>query len=133
MKQSRTKLAKAVADRSLKNGSSPKLSQEVAAYLLDEGRVDELDSLLRDVEAEWAAAGYVEVLAYSAHELDTQVRSEIEREAKKLYPAAKKVIITSIHDPEVIGGVRLTIADNQLDLSIEAKLNKFKQLTAGKD
>jgi len=133
MKQSRTKLAKAVADRSLKNGSSPKLSQEVAAYLLDEGRVDELDSLLRDVEAEWAAAGYVEVLAYSAHELDTQVRSEIEREAKKFYPAAKKVIITSIHDPEVIGGVRLTIADNQLDLSIEAKLNKFKQLTAGKD
>jgi hypothetical protein len=25
------------------------------------------------------------------------------------------------------------IANNQLDLSIEAKLNKFKQLTAGKD
>jgi F0F1-type ATP synthase delta subunit len=133
MKQSRTKLAKAIADRSLKNGSSPKLSQEVAAYLLDEGRVDELDSLLRDVEAEWAAAGYVEVLAYSAHELDTRVKSEIEREAKKLYPAAKKVIITSIHDPEVIGGVRLMIANNQLDLSIEAKLNKFKQLTAGND
>jgi F0F1-type ATP synthase delta subunit len=30
----------------------------------------------------------------------------------------------------VIGGVRLSLANQQLDLSVESKLNKFKQLTA---
>jgi F0F1-type ATP synthase delta subunit len=133
MKQSRTKIAKAVAERTLKNGISAGLSKEIAAYLMDEGRISELDSLLRDVEADWASAGYVEVLAYSAHELDAEVRKEIDREARNLYPAAKKIIVTHVHDPEIIGGVKLMIANNQLDLSIEAKLNKFKQLTAGKD
>jgi F0F1-type ATP synthase delta subunit len=37
--------------------------------------------------------------------------------------------VTEVLDPEVLGGVRLSLANQQLDLSVEAKLNKFKQLT----
>jgi F0F1-type ATP synthase delta subunit len=133
MKAPRTKLARAVADRTLQSGVSKKLSREVAAYLLSERRVNDLDSILRDVQADWAEAGFVEVLASSAHPLTAAAKADITKRAKQLYPAAKRVIVTEVHDPLVIGGVRLSVANQQLDLSVEAKLNTFKQLTtAGK-
>jgi F0F1-type ATP synthase delta subunit len=131
MKQSRTKLASLVAGQTLKSGISKRLSREVAAYLLSERRVNELDSVLRDVQADWAEAGYVEVQATSAHQLTAAVKADISRQfAKRLYPNAKRIIVTEIHDPTVIGSVRLSLADRLLDLSLQAKLNKFKQLTA---
>jgi F0F1-type ATP synthase delta subunit len=134
MKTPRTRIAGTIANQTLKKGVSKKYAKEVAAYLLEEGRVSELDSVLRDVQADWAEAGYVEVLAASAHELTAAIRADIQKQVKRLYPAAKQIIVTEVHDPEVIGGVRLSLANRQLDLSVEAKLNKFKQLTTlGKD
>jgi F0F1-type ATP synthase delta subunit len=134
MKTPRTQIAHIVADSALSGGSTKKLSQEVAAYLLSERRIGELASLLRDVQADWAEAGFVEVLASSAHPLTADVKANIQRQMKKLFPSARRIIVSEIHDPYVIGGVRLNLANQQLDLSVEAKLNKFKQLTtAGKD
>ncbi len=134
MKQPRTKIAHAVAQRTLQRGVSRAYSRQLAAYLLSERRVNELNSLLRDIQADWAEAGHVEVIASSAHVLPSSAQSLIKRRFKQLYPRAKSVNVRMIHDPEVIGGVQLRLADRQLDLSIEAKLNRFKQLTnAGKD
>jgi F0F1-type ATP synthase delta subunit len=134
MKQPRHRIAGVIADRTLRSGVSKQLSREVAAYLLSERRVNELDSVLRDVQADWADAGQVEVIAASAHVLTPAVRADISQQTKHLYPAAKQIIVTETHDPEVIAGVRLSFPNQQLDLSVEAKLNKFKQLTtAGKD
>jgi len=134
MKQPRAKLAQIIADHTLKRGVKKSFSKEVAAYLLAERRVSELDSVLRDVQADWAAAGHVELIARSAHPLTDSVRSTIAKQVKKLYPTAGDIIVNEVLDPEVIGGVRLNLPNQQLDLSVEAKLNKFKQLTtAGKD
>lgn len=129
MKSSRSRLSRMVANRTLKTGVTKKLAQEIAAYLLKERRVSELDSILRDVQADWAEAGYVEVLATSAHELTPEIRRSITARVRKLYPNAKRIIITEGHDPVIIGGVRLVLANQQLDLSVESKLNRFKQLT----
>jgi F0F1-type ATP synthase delta subunit len=134
MKQPRTKLAQTIADTTLKSGSTKHYAKEVAAYLLSEGRVGELDSLLRDVQADWAKAGFVEVIAASAHPLTSEIKTTIAAQIKQRYPEAKTVLITEQFDPAVIGGVRVSLANEQLDLSIEAKLNRFKQLTtAGKE
>lgn len=134
MKTPRHRISGFVADRTLKGGSMKKLSQELAAYLLQERRTSELDSVLRDVQADWAQAGYVEVIAASAHPLAPAVRTKIETAVKRLYPNAKRIHVTEQADPGIIGGVRLNLANQQLDLSVEAKLNKFKQLTlSGKD
>ncbi len=134
MKQARTKIAQVIADRTLKKGVSKQLSREVAAYLLSERRVNELDSVLRDVQADWAEDGYVEVLASSAHALTDVTKADITKQVKELYPVAQQIIVTEVHDPAIIGGVRLSVANRQLDLSVEAKLNRFRQLTtAGKD
>lgn len=130
----RTRIAQTIADRTLKSGVSKGYAEEIAAFLLAEGRVSELDSVLRDVQADWAEAGYVEVLAASAHELSSQTKADIIAQVKVHYPAARQIVVTEVHDPSIIGGVRLSLANQQLDLSVEAKLNKFKQLTvAGKE
>ena len=133
MKTPRLDVADVIAKESLKAGASKKFGREIAAYLLDEGRVNELDPLLRDVQADWAEQGYVESIAVSAHPLDAKAKALIEAKVRSIYPKAKKIIITEQHDPEALGGVRIELANQQLDLSIEAKLNKFKQLTTGKD
>jgi F0F1-type ATP synthase delta subunit len=129
-KTPRTRIAGAIADVTLKKGVSKAYSREVAAYLLSEGRADELDSVLRDVQADWAERGYLEVLASSAFPLSAAVQADITRSVKQLHPEARQIIITEVHDDSVIGGVRLSLPNEQLDLTVQAKLNKFKQLTA---
>lgn len=134
MKTPRPGIARTIADQTLKNGVDKRFAQEVAAYLLAERRVGELDSLLRDVQDNWAKAGQVEVVASSAHPLTPPIKADIKRQIQALYPDAKQIIVTEVYAPEVIGGVRLSLANQQLDLSVQAKLNHFKQLTAfGKD
>lgn len=129
MKAPRTKIASTIATRTLKDGASSQLAKEVAAYLLAENRVGELESVLRDVQVDWANNGYVEVLASAAHPLDADVKAKITKQVQALYPSAKQIVVTEVLDPRVVGGVRLSLANQQLDLSVEAKLNKFKQLT----
>jgi F-type H+-transporting ATPase subunit delta len=134
MKTPRSRLSRIIADRALKQGVTKSLSRDVAAYLLSERRTHELDSVLRDIQADWAEAGHIEVLAQSAHPLTPAIRNDIERQVRQIYPNAKQISVEEALDPEIVGGVRLSLANQQLDLSVESKLNKFKQLTsAGKD
>lgn len=131
MKEPRYQLARVLAKRSLKTGGGKKFAREVAAYLLDNSRVNELDSIIRDIQEDWARDGYVEATAISAHPLTAGVKSDIKSKVRQVYPKAKKIIITEERDPDVVGGVKIELANQQLDLSIRHKLNKFKQLTAG--
>ena len=134
MKTPRVRIAGVVADQILAHGVSKDYAREVAAYLLAEDRVGELDSLLRDVQADWARKGRVEVIARSAHPLTAGVKADIAQRVQPLFPAAGKVVVTDVIDLSIVGGVQIRLADRQLDLSVEAKLNTFKQLTgAGKD
>lgn len=129
MKAPRTRISQVIADKTLKSGVSKRYSREIAAYLLAERRTDQLESILRDVQGDWARAGRVEVIASSAHPLTARIEADIRKRIKHLYPEAQTIIVTGRHDPDVIGGVRLSLADQQLDLTVQAKLNKFKQLT----
>ena len=66
MKVTRGRVAAIIAERSLGSISARRLGQEVAAYLLDEGRTSELDSIMRDIRQYRADHGIVEVIAVSA-------------------------------------------------------------------
>ncbi len=129
MKTPRHQVAAALAKRSLGSVKESDFANEIAAYLLAERRTGELDSLLRDVMQYRADKGVVEVAALTAHPITATVRSDIEKQIRVLYPAAKTVIVTERRDASVVGGVRLELANQQLDLSVRAKLNRFKQLT----
>lgn len=128
-KISRIRLAEVIA-RKHQTTNAKELSQEIAAYLLSEGRVGELDSLMRDVMQYRSDNGTVEVVATEAYELSDAVRADIKQLVVNLYPEAKEIIISEVIDSNAIGGVRLEFANSQLDLSVRTKLNRFKQLTA---
>jgi F0F1-type ATP synthase delta subunit len=130
MKASTHQIAAALAKRTLAPGfDEHKFAQEVAAYLLDTGRTGQLNSLARDMIKARTLDGLVEVNAVSAHDLTDSVRADIRTQVEKLYPNAKRIIINERHDANVIGGVRLEFPEQQLDLSVRNKLNRFKALT----
>jgi F0F1-type ATP synthase delta subunit len=129
----RNQIASAIATKTLMSGVSSKLSREVAAYLLSEGRVGELDPLMRDIQSQWAEAGYVNAVAISAHPINAGAKAKIRQTVASVFPKAKKIIINEQYDADVVAGVRIELADRQLDVSVATKLNKFRQLTAGKD
>lgn len=129
MKQPRTKIAQTIADKTLHKGASKKLSQEIAAYLLSERRVSDLSSLMRDVQADWAEAGYVEVITTSAHPLTAAIEADIKQQVKSVYPAAKTIVVTSKIDESIIGGIEVRLAHQRFDASVASKLDTFKQLT----
>ena len=130
MKISRSRLAVIIAQKATQPVSSKVLSQEIAAYLLLEGRTGELDSLLRDVMQYRADHGIVEVIVTDAHPISDEVRRDVEGVVRELYPKATQIIVSEQLDPSIIGGIQIELANQQLDLSVRAKLNRFKQLTA---
>ncbi|HEY1064181.1 MAG TPA: F0F1 ATP synthase subunit delta [Candidatus Saccharimonadales bacterium] len=125
----RHEIAKVLAERSLGRVSAKSFSEQIAAYLLAEGRTAELEPLLRDIMQYRAEHGIVEVMAVSAHPLSADVHKDIERHVKSIFPDAKQIIVSEELQPDVVGGVRLELPNQQLDLSVRAKLNRFKQLT----
>lgn len=132
-KSPRKEVAAFIAEKSLAKNTTD-LSKEVAAYLLSEGRTGELDSLLRDVMLARAERGVIDVNVVSKYDLTEQVRNEVRTQVRSLYPDAKRIELNEYQDDSVIGSIRVELADKQLDLSVQAKLNKFKSLVAtGKD
>lgn len=123
----RRAIAKILAERSL--GRAANLDKEVAAYLLSESRTTDLAPLMRDVMQYRVEQGIVEVVAVTAHALSDEVRSDIEKQAERVYPEAKKIIISEELQPDLVGGIRLEFPSEQLDLSVRASLHRFKQLT----
>lgn len=129
MKIPRHIVASTLAQKSLGQSNDPGFAKEIAAFLLAERRTAELDSIIRDIMQYRADHGIVEVMAISAHPLTDSIRQDIKAQAMSLYPAAKQVIITYKHDKTVVGGVRLELANQHLDLTVRNTLNRFKQLT----
>ena len=135
MKVARGQIASALtAQLASSNTDSKSLASSVAAYLLEQRRTGELDSLMRDVMEARSNQGIVEVTAVSAHPLDERATADVKAEVKTLFPDAHEVIVSPRLEPALIGGIRLEFANAQLDLSLKAKLNRMRQLiTYGKD
>ena len=74
--------------------------------------------------------GIVEGVAVGAHELGEQVLDDVKVVLKQEFPAAKTVIVRERVQPDLVGGVRVKMANDQLDMSVQAKLGKFKRLIA---
>jgi len=130
MSVSRLKIAEVIAEKTMAGQDLKMLAREVAVYLLSEGRIDELDSLIRDIIDYRAERGLVEVNVQSAHGLNDELRGEVKQLVSELSPGQTKSIrLDETVSPSLIGGLKLNIANRQLDMSLRAKLNRFKQLT----
>jgi len=130
---SRTDLAEVIGERTLRVSDLKKLEKAVAAFLLSENKAEDLDSLMRDVMRYRAEHGLVEATVVSAFPLTREVRSDVLSALKAEYPTAKSYHLNEQVDPGVIGGVRLEMANEELDLTVRGKLNTLKRLTAARE
>lgn len=124
---SRQDISRVIAGLSFE-GNNKELPYMVAAYLLDQRRIEELDSILRDVQKDWVGFGYVDVLAKLARPLPQQVYTDLANSFRDFYPKAQTINVTPVIDESVIGGVILELAEQRMDISIKRRLRRFKKV-----
>lgn len=123
----RQELAQVVLNLLDSGKSKAQVAKDIADYLVAERRTRELTNLMRDVQnLRLLKHGILEAEVASAHELTPSIQKEI----KDLF-SAKHTLLDYSHDPELIGGVRVSTTDQQLDVSIENKLNQLKHADLG--
>ena len=129
MRASRSTIAEVIAIK-LEKAKDPKsVVRSLAAYLLAEGRTNELAPIMRDVMAYRAENGQVEALVTSAFPLSDKSKLQVAKAARKIFPGSKQLILDERIKKSLIGGIKLNVINQELDLSLRAKLNKLKQLT----
>jgi F-type H+-transporting ATPase subunit delta len=129
----RPELAEVIGELTLHVSDVNKLKKAIAAYLLEQNRTDDVASLMRDVLKYRAEHGYVETTVVSAFPLSASLRAEVRAVVKQEYPGAHGYVLNERIDPSVVGGVRLEMAGEELDLTVREKLNRFKRLTAARE
>jgi len=129
----RYSLAKILAQKTLIPGvDSKKLSYQIAAYLLDNNLIDQLDSLIRDMKLIRQENGVVDVLVTSAHPVNQLLDRKIHDLIQKSYSSAREIIIENVIDSNLIGGLKIELASSALDLSLASSLNRIVSLTKQK-
>lgn len=126
----RRELAEILGERTLHMSDKGQLAKHVAAYLVSERQNIDLSSLLRDVMQYRLEQGVVEAVAVSAHEITPVVIKDVEDVLRDHFPDAKTIRVDTRVDPNVIGGIRIELPQETLDLSVRSKLNLFKRLVA---
>lgn len=125
---SRSKLVEYIVGQIQSGAKLDELASQVAAYLIDEGKITELDSVMRDAQDLRATKnGVVELDVRSVHTIDAEHVKQIESVAKHHYPGSKKVQLNAIHDESVVGGANLSFAHANFDITVRAKLNRLKE------
>ncbi|MCA9331889.1 F0F1 ATP synthase subunit delta [Candidatus Saccharibacteria bacterium] len=127
---SRHHLAEVIGERTLNISDTKVLAREIAAYLLDTGQTADVEVLLRDVMEYRAQKGIIEAVATSAHEIDNRILSDIDTILRTEFPDATDIIVISKIDTSVVGGIKVSLANEQLDMTVREKLDTFKRLTA---
>jgi F0F1-type ATP synthase delta subunit len=129
-KVTRMELAEIIGKKTLNITDKDKLAKSIASYLSTEHRSVDLNSLTRDIMQYRLDHGIIEAVALSAHPLTPEVIKDIKAMLKEHYPHAKEVLVDSQIDESLVGGVRIELPREDLDLSIKSKLNLFKRLVA---
>ncbi|HLC91801.1 MAG TPA: F0F1 ATP synthase subunit delta [Candidatus Saccharimonadales bacterium] len=131
---SHSHLVEVIGAKSLETSDLHQLAREIAAYLMETSQTADMESLIRDIMAYRAKHGVVEATTTSAHTLSIEDIDDIKQILHAEYPQARSLFVNQAKDPDVIGGVRLDMPGEQLDLTVRAKVNTFKRLTtSGKE
>ena len=120
---SRRKIADHYAEQLL--GGNKKAAKELAAYLIETGRVRELDLIVRDIESALISRGVLLADVTSSRKLSGDAMKEITSYLKN-QTGATTVHIRSEIDPDVLGGVRIATPDGELDATLRHRLNQLK-------
>lgn len=123
-------IARAVLS-SLENGEkSERVTESLAAFLIEEKKVGNLGAIIREIERLLLAGRdtlYLHVT--TAREIDDAVLEPMIDKFKRS-TGASKVIVEHTINKGVIGGVRCETAEQRLDLTVRRQLQRLTGVTA---
>lgn len=120
---SRRKIAAYYADQLVAGKKSA--PQELAAYLVETGRIRELELIVRDVEAALADRGVLLADVASSRELGEATTKTLKAYLQATTKAATIHLRESV-DPDLLGGVRISIPGSEMDATLRHRLNQLK-------
>ena len=123
---SRRRLATYIADGLVSGTPSKKtLIEQLAAYLIETRRTKELGLIVRDVEYHLAEKGHLSATITSAFDLDSETLHAIESFVKDK-TKAPNVSLTTLVDPSVLGGIKISLPGRENDQTIAHQLTVLK-------
>lgn len=108
---------------SLERGEPPEnVVQALAAYLIAERRTKDLTALMRDVIDIRTQQGLREVDITTAYPLTEIARTSVKQLVSERYPDTKTVVFNERQSMAVLGGIRLSSSNLQLDATLKSRL-----------
>lgn len=122
---SRRKIASYYATALVDGVDAKKLALQLAGFLIENGRVKELELIINEIEYQLGLRGIVLANITSAHKLDEMTKKAIINLVKS-NTGADNVQLREYADPSVLGGVKLEFTGSELDTTIARRLTKLK-------
>ncbi len=122
---SRRLLSTYVADQLQAGVSAHDVMLQLAAYLLQNRRLNEHTLIVRDVEMELARRGQQVGSLHSAFPLSDQTKAAITDLITRELDA-KSVSLDEFIDPSLVGGYRVDLPGHQIDQTIKTQLTTLK-------
>ncbi len=123
MKISNKDIAKAALSEINAGKASSDVAKRVAAYLVNERRSKDADSVVRQIERLLGQDGQVELNITTARGISEELLTSIKNVFAE---GAKKVIINEKQDPSVLGGVLVESGEQRLDLTVRRQIQRLK-------
>lgn len=117
-----SQLADYAVDQLAAGAPADDVARKLASFLLQERRTRDAGVLFHAIDKELAARGSTQVVVTSAHEVTDDTKKQL---AAML--GAKNPVFDEVIDPGVIGGVKARAGESEIDLTVRARLNRFKQ------
>ena len=120
---SRRKIAAYYADE-LQAGNKD-VTKKLAAFLVENRRVRELDLIVRDIEEALAERGVLLADIASSRKLSAEAAKAVEAYLKKTTDV-KTVKLRETVDPTLLGGVRVALPGRELDATLRHRISQLK-------
>lgn len=112
------------AARQLLSGDGETIKRQVAAYLIESGRQNELDLMVRDIETALLNQGVVVVEIESARALPESTLDKTEQFIKKHYDNAQ-VFMRQTVNRNLLGGIKIRTPNAELDATLRRRLTNL--------
>ena len=123
---SRRVLARHVADQ-LVAGDRVAIIEQLAAFLVNSRRTEELPLIVRDIEDALAARGLIVADVLSAHELTAEAEEAVKQFLSDAYSGT--VHMRTEVDPTLLAGVRVRTPNAEFDNTARRKLTILQTAT----
>lgn len=118
---SRRKITGYIADQLLIAKDITGVINELAGYLIDSKRTNELELIVRDTEYELQNRGVVLARVTSANDLTTATNEAVKKLVQD-HSGAGKIYLQQFIDKDLIGGLRVDLPGHRLDATVARRL-----------